>query len=104
MRFLSLSLALLVTGTAANAATIAPGYASDYTILHDFVNGTDFATSPGTTIPNNLGGITFLDANTILVGGAANGGAGAIYQMSVTRDINSHISGFGAASLFSTAP
>lgn len=60
--------------------------------------------SPG-TVPANLGGLTFLNNNTLLIGGAANGGSGAIYSIAVTRDGSNHITGFsGAQSLFATAP
>ncbi|WP_415643451.1 PEPxxWA-CTERM sorting domain-containing protein [Sphingomonas antarctica] len=57
------------------------------------------------TVPANLGGLTFLNANTLLVGGAANGGSGAIYSIGVSRDSGGHINGYsGASSLFATAP
>jgi hypothetical protein len=63
----------------------------------------DLGGAPG--VPSNLGGIAFLDANDILIGGAANGSAGAIYELGVIRDAGNHIIGFsGSATLYATAP
>lgn len=60
--------------------------------------------TPG-TVPANLGGITFLDNDTLLIGGAANVGSGAIYSIDVTRDASNHITGFsGPQSFFAAAP
>jgi hypothetical protein len=80
------------------AATIAPAFAADYSI-------TDLGPVP--LLPTPYGGLTLLagDSNTLLIGGAANGGAGAIYSVGVTRDGAGHITGFsGSASLYATAP
>lgn len=56
-------------------------------------------------IPTNLGGITFLDNSTLLIGGAADGPAGVIDKIGVTRGAGNHITGFsGTATQFSTAP
>ncbi len=56
-------------------------------------------------VPGALGGITFLDNDTILVGGAANGPSGAIYAIDVVRGAGNHITGFGGTStLFASAP
>ena len=42
--------------------------------------------------------------NTLLIGGAANGSAGRIYQVGVIRDANMHITGFsGTASVYPIA-
>jgi len=49
-------------------------------------------------VPAPLGGITFLDNDTILIGGAANGAGGVIRQIDVVRDINGHITGFSGTS------
>jgi hypothetical protein len=73
--------------------------------------GLDFASyvcnslgSPG-DVPPNLGGITFLDSDTLLVGGAANAPNGEIRQVDVVRDINGHITGFaGPSTAFASAP
>ncbi len=56
-------------------------------------------------IPGSLGGITFLDNNTLLIGGAANGAGGVIRSIDVLRDGSGHIVGFdGSSSAFATAP
>lgn len=69
------------------------------------VLGTDFAASYTVAdlgsidqLPSYYGGITFLSANTILIGGNANTSAGLIYQVSVFRDpTTQHVTGFGTA-------
>lgn len=63
------------------------------------------ASLPG--VPANYGGVTFKfdDPDVLLIGGAANGGSGAVYQIRVTRDVTGTINGVtGTATLFSTAP
>jgi hypothetical protein len=58
-----------------------------------------------TDIAGPLGGITFLDNDTLLIGGRANSSAGFIGAIDVVRDGANHITGFaGPATLFSTAP
>ncbi|KAA0216796.1 MAG: hypothetical protein DYG94_05965 [Leptolyngbya sp. PLA3] len=57
-------------------------------------------------VPQLLGGLVFKDGDpdTLLIGGAANGGAGAIYQIAVVRDAESHVIGFsGAGTQFAPA-
>lgn len=55
--------------------------------------------------PTNYGGVTFLNANTLLLGGAANSSGGVISTIGVTRDAGNHINGFsGVATFLSTAP
>jgi hypothetical protein len=94
-------LALLSGGKTAQAApcsgvTFGASFAGSYTC-------NSLGTPLGVAGP--LGGITFLNNSTLLVGGAANGGAGYIAQISVTRDAQNHITGFsGVSSLFATAP
>jgi hypothetical protein len=59
--------------------------------------------APG--VPTNYGGLTlkYDDPNLLLIGGAANGSNGRIYQIAVTRDANMHITGFsGTASVYPT--
>ena len=48
----------------------------------------------------NLGGLTFLDSDTILIGSAANGATGTIQAIDVIRDAGNHITGFAAPSTF----
>lgn len=58
-----------------------------------------------TGIPGSLGGLTFLDNNTLLIGGAANGSAGVIRQIDVVRDAGNHIIGFaGPSTAYASAP
>lgn len=83
---------------ALSAQTIQPPYNAAYGYV-------DLGSVPG--VPGPLGGVTFKrnDPQKLLVGGSANGGAGAIYEISVTRDTNGHLTGFsGTATLVSTAP
>ncbi len=94
--------ALMLAGTAAQAAPCGAGinfgaaFAADYSC-------TTLGTPSG--IPANLGGLTFLDNNTLLIGGAANGGSGVIRMIDVLRDGNNHIIGFdGVSSAFADAP
>ncbi|MBL0871275.1 MAG: hypothetical protein IBJ18_11945 [Phycisphaerales bacterium] len=92
-----LSLAsLAITPSLATAQTVAPGYQSNYTVFN-------LGTPPG--VPQPLGGINFLDRDTLLIGGSANNGSGAIYRAPITRAPNGDITGFaGNATLYCTAP
>lgn len=95
---LAASVTVLLMGAAkpANAITIAPAFASDYTF-------TSLGTPDG--VPGPLGGITFLDADTLLIGGAANGASGVIRSIDVVRDASNHITGFsGSSAPYATAP
>ncbi|MDX2147637.1 MAG: hypothetical protein SFZ23_08960 [Planctomycetota bacterium] len=85
----ALFLGAAATGSAnlASSQTIAPEFAGCYS----FVNlGTPLG------VPANLGGICFdpSDTNAILIGGAANGGAGAVYRVPVTRNASGNIVAF----------
>lgn len=56
-------------------------------------------------LPTSYGGLTFLDNNTLLIGGDANVSDAGIYSIQVKRNSNNHITGFtGSASLFANAP
>src|SRR4051794_23178144 len=84
--------------TVASAQTIDPFYSGNYSFV-------DLGSI--TSVPSNYGGLTlkYNDANTLLIGGAANGATGALYSVGVTRDGNGHITGFaGAAQQFASAP
>lgn len=93
------SLLAVVCALAAPAAaqTISSPFDLDYSYV-------DLGSITG--VPPNLGGLTFLagDDDTLLIGGAANNGAGAIYSVPLTRDAMGHITGFGTATQLSTAP
>jgi len=95
---LAASVAALLMGAAkpANAIAIAPEFAADYTF-------TSLGTPGG--VPGPLGGLTFLDADTLLIGGAANGASGVIRSIDVIRDASNHITGFaGSSAPYATAP
>jgi hypothetical protein len=98
-RFLVLAMSLvLFAAPSANAGpVIASPFSSDYTLV-------DLGALPG--IPSPYGGLT-LEAgnpNVLLIGGNANTSRGAIYAIPVTRDVHGNINGFGAATLFASAP
>ncbi len=87
-----------LSGAAATAQTIQPPFNANYTY-------TSLGTPAG--VPTSFGGVTLKndDPNVLLLGGAANGGAGAIYAVPLVRDACGQISGFaGPASLYATAP
>ncbi len=97
LRSLSLASSLLAVATVGHAQTLQPPFSSTYSFV-------DLGTPAG--VPANLGGIAFstADQGVIYICGAANGGAGALYRIAVTRDANGHITGFsGTATQVSTA-
>jgi len=78
------------------AQTITSPFNANYTI-------TDIGSA--LTVPASYGGMTFLNASTLLIAGNADRSSGAIYEVNVTRNGTGHITGFsGAPSLYSTAP
>jgi hypothetical protein len=84
--------------SAAFGQTIAPQYASNYTIQ-------SLGNVPG--VPTNYGGLAIspTDNNLLLIGGAANHPSGAVYSIRVTRDQCGSITGFeGTAVQVSSAP
>ena len=87
-----LAITLLALASESQAISLGADFSSDYSV-------TDLGSI--TALPPLYGGLTFLDANTILIGGNANAAAGRIYQANVVRDAGTHhITGFGAATLF----
>ncbi|HWL92734.1 MAG TPA: kelch repeat-containing protein, partial [Phycisphaerae bacterium] len=82
----AISATCLVSGTALSQ-TIDPFYADDYTI-------SDLGAVSGLPLP--YGPLVFKagDDQTILIGGAAESLGSAIYEISVERDANDHITGF----------
>lgn len=83
----------------AHAQVLAPEFARNYLVL-------DVGGVPG--VPPPLGGLTFKfdDVNTLLIGGTANLLDAKIYAVTVIRDENGHISGFGCGEAieFAAAP
>ena len=57
-------------------------------------------------MPANLGGLTLKAGTTdrLLIGGAANGSTGALYEVGVVRDGSGHISGFSGTRRASPTP
>lgn len=87
--------ALALGTTQANAITVAPGFAADYT-------ATDLGGIAG--LPPSYGGMVFKsgDPNTLLIGGNANTAPGRFYEVPVIRDGMNNIIGFGAPTVFGT--
>lgn len=84
--------ACLAASVVAQAQTIGSSFSGSYSAV-------DLGSAPG--LPTSYGGLTFLDNDTLLIGGAANTSGGRIYTLDVTRDGSNHINGFsGSASLF----
>ena len=91
---LALAVCFSFTGAAAvQAQTLGADFVADYTV-------TDLGSVAG--LPPLYGGLTFADANTLLIGGNANDAPGRIYSIGVTRDaVTNRITGFsGTATLY----
>lgn len=91
-------LTVLLLATSAFAQTIQPPFAGVY-------GYTDLGSVPG--VPGPYGGVTFKagDNSRLLIGGNANNGSGAIYEIQVARNSAGLVTGFvGQATLFATAP
>ncbi|MEO5734888.1 MAG: PEP-CTERM sorting domain-containing protein [Rubrivivax sp.] len=69
----------------AHAQTLGAEFATNYSIF-------DLGSITG--LPSNYGGLAFINANTLLIGGAANSAAGSLYTIGVTRNANGFVSGF----------
>lgn len=70
----------------------------------EFYAAYDLGSVPG--LPPSYGGLTLKadDPNTLIIGGSANKGNGALYSIDVIRDANYHIVGFnGSARYFADA-
>ncbi len=81
----------------ARAQTLSAPYASNYSV--GFNGSISGVTSP-------TGGLLFErnDPNTLLLMGSSANSAGTLYSVPVIRGAGNHITGFGAAVLFATAP
>jgi hypothetical protein len=87
---------ILTVTSSASAQVVAPTFAANYSLVN-------LGTPPG--VPAQLGGVVMATRNIMLIGGAANGGSGAIYQINVVRNAQGSITGFdGVATQLSTAP
>lgn len=90
--------AVCLLGAALTAQVIQPPFTGVYGF-------TDLGVVPG--VPTPLGGVVFKsnDPNRVLIGGSANNGAGAIYEIAVARDATGRITGFvGSATQYALAP
>jgi PEP-CTERM motif len=86
---------LAAFAVAAQGQTLSAPFADDYTV-------TNLGSVPG--LPSNYGGLTFLDGNTLLIGGAANTANGSLYTIDVVRDAEQRITGFsGTTTRFGSA-
>ena len=92
----SVGLASRADAVACVGVTFGAAFAGSYTC--------DNVGTPTGVLPN-LGGLTLLNNNTLLIGGAANGSAGYIAQIGLIRDGSNQITGFsGPSTTFATAP
>jgi hypothetical protein len=106
MRSFTLSL-LLATGASVLAAGTATAAACVGVTFGAAFAGSYQCNDLGTpaNVPPNFGGITFLDNDTLLLGGLANQPVGVIQQIDVVRGGGGHITGFaGPATFFANAP
>ncbi len=86
---LTLAMAIAAgAGAPAMAQTLGTDFADDYSV-------SSLGSVPG--LPTNYGGLTFLDADTLLIGGAANGGSGSLYTIDVVRGTDGAITGFSGS-------
>jgi hypothetical protein len=81
-------LLLVCLSQAANAQTVDSFYSGTYSI-------TNLGSITG--LPTKYGGLIFKDANTIWIGGAANGVSGLFYSVTVTRGAGNHVVSLGTA-------
>lgn len=85
----------LASGSAQAAVCVSVNFGADFTGSYSC----NSLGTPGNTVAN-LGGLTFLDNDTILIGSAANGSAGTLQAVDVLRDAGNRIIGFGGPSTF----
>ena len=93
-----LLISLLCASALAMAQTIEAPYAGSYSYV-------DLGSVPN--VPANYGGLTIKagNVNKLIIGGAANGAAGQLFEVDVVRDGSGHITGFsGSATVFAEAP
>ena len=77
-----------------------PGVAQALTVGGTFA-GAYTVSSLGSVpdLPTNYGGLTFLDNNTLLIGGAANSPGGNLRTIGVVRGAGNHVIGFSGLSV-----
>ncbi len=87
--FAAVTLASL-PGSSARAQTVATDFSAAYSV-------TELGSVPG--LPTRYGGLTFLDSDTILIGGQANDAPGRFYTIDVVRGTGGHITGFSGTAV-----
>jgi len=76
----------------AQALALGAAFSADYSV-------SSLGSVPG--LSPQYGGLTFLDSDTLLIGGNANTAAGRLYTIDVVRGAGGHVTGFsGATSVF----
>jgi len=88
MRRIFTVIAVSTLSLTSHAQTLGPGFAGSYSAFN-------LGSVPA--LPTSYGGLTFLNNNTLLIGGAANGPAGSLYTIGLTRDSNGFITGFSGS-------
>lgn len=88
---------LLMTSTLLTSTTWSQNVVAPFDVNYSLF---DLGSVPG--VQPSYGGITFhpTDANTILIGGAANGSTGVAYAIGVVRDAQNHITGFNGSATY----
>ncbi len=85
VRILALAAIGCLALSPAQAQTVAPDFVGSYTLTN---------LGAVTGLPTPYGGMTFVDSDTILIGGDANRANGRLYTIDVARDVQGHITGF----------
>ena len=99
MRTYLMAAAVLLVPSAARAAPCGVTFGGPFSAYSCNSLGTP------TGVTGLLGGVHFLDGNTLLIGGNANSASGYIASIGVVRDASNHIVGFnGVASSFASHP
>lgn len=84
--------AAILAAPSAHALAVAPTFSGAYSVL---------SLGSVTGLPPNYGGLTFLDNDTLLIGGSANNASGRLYTVGVARNASNQITGFsGSATLY----
>lgn len=95
--------ALVLVGSGNVSAGQAPAVPQVQAPFDDFYEVLDLGPAPGVPVP--YGGVTFLDPDTLLIGGDAGAADAAIYTVGLVRDGDGTITGFaGPAERLADAP
>src|SRR5262245_19550861 len=86
--------AVVLIGSLASVTSVDPAFPT-YSVAN-------IGAVPG--VPTPYGGLAFIGADNLLIGGGANGAGGSIYLVQVSRNASDHIVGFGTVTCLSPAP